>query len=52
MGVDVCVGVCMGAVGCRGTSAHQNKVNRDENKQSGHVFLPYGRGNFPEHHVV
>ena len=51
MGVDGCIWVYMGALGYRGTSAQQNKVNREKNGQIAHVSCPYGRGNFPGHHV-
>ena len=52
MGVDGCIWVYMGALGYRGTSAQQNRVNREKNTQISHVSCPYGRGNFPGHHVL
>ena len=44
--------VCMGVPWYRGTNAQRNKGNRAKNKQVGHVFCPYGRGNFPGHDVL
>ena len=51
-GVNGCLCVCMGALGCRGHGEH--KVNLKGRKLCSHrpYFGPYGRGNFPEHHVL
>ena len=38
MGADVCGGVCMGALGCRGAGGQENKVNRGGNESVGHVL--------------
>ena len=38
--------------GRRGTAGHKSKTRRDINGCSGHVLGPYGRGNFPGHHVL
>ena len=52
MDVDGYEWVCMGVPGYGITRAQRNKGNRAKNKQVGHVFCPYGRGNFPGHHVL
>ena len=39
MSADVCGGVCMGALGCRGTGGQENKVSRGENGPTGCVLL-------------
>ena len=46
-----CLWVRMSVLGCRGMEIPPNKVNRGPGGRSGHVCSPYGRGNFPEHHV-
>ena len=51
MGANGCEWGFMGVAGCRGTDTQQNKVSRGKNRQTGHVFWFYGRGNFPERHV-
>ena len=50
-GANGCAWVRMGALGCRGLKRHRNKANRDKNGRAWHVYYPYGRGNFPGHHV-
>ena len=52
MGADGCGWVRIGAFGCRGYSVHKNKTSRGKNGHAGHVCYPYGRGNFPERHVL
>ena len=52
MDVNGCGWVCMGALGCR---AHGETCKQDKKSQKWSCrvyFRPYGRGNFPGHHVL
>ena len=51
MGADGCAWGFVGALGYKGTSAQQNETKKRQNEQIEHIFCPYGRGNFPGHHV-
>ena len=42
----------MGAIGYVGAGGHENKVSMGICWYTGHVFGPYGRGNFPGHDVL
>jgi len=50
-GDDGCGWVRMGALGCSGHGAHKNKPGGGDLGSPGSEFGPYGRGNFPGHHV-
>ena len=51
-GDDGCGWVRMGALGCSGHGAHKNKPGGGDLGSPGSEFGPYGRGNFPGHHVL
>ena len=51
-GENGCGWVRMDAVGRRGHEGTQNKANRGHLGPSRPGFGPYGRGNFPGHHVL
>ena len=44
---DVCMWVCMGAVGCTNTSAQGNNTKRDRNGLAGYDSRPCMTGKFP-----
>ena len=52
MGVNGCKWVQMGALGRRDAGGQANKVIIHIYCYAGHDFRPYGRGNFPGHHVL
>ena len=52
MGVNGCAWVRMSALGRRGHVGHENKVKGGELWSRRPWFGIYGRGNFPEHHVL
>ena len=52
IGANGCKWVWMDAIGCRGAGGQANKASIHIYCYVGHAFWPYGRGNFPGHHVL
>ena len=50
-GATTCSWVSMGALGRRGHGGHKSKASRGHMGSCRSGFEPYGRGNFPGHHV-
>ena len=51
-GVNGCSCLSIGALGCRGHGEHKNKAKGRKLWSRRPWFGAYGRGNFPEHHVL